>query len=44
VLPAPDAAIVFTTLSAAFWEAVTLIIAITPSAMVVAFRPYAMQV
>ena len=43
-LPAPDAASVFITLSAAFWEAVTLIVAITPSAMVVAFRPYAMQV
>ena len=43
-LPAPDAASVFITLSAAFWEAVTLIVATTPSAMVAAFMPYAMQV
>ena len=43
-LPAADDATVVTTLSAEVWEAVTVMIATTPSAIVVAFRPNAIQV
>jgi hypothetical protein len=43
-LAAPDAAAMFTRLSDDVWEAVTLMIATTPSAIVVALIPYAIQV